>query len=116
MGALDGLPVVALAGGLRVHEARSPGVRLRGLMGAARLPPGSALRLAPCRSVHTFGMRFAIDLVWIDEAGAVTRVDRGVGARRARACRRARSVLETNAGEGQAFANALRPAGYTFAC
>jgi uncharacterized membrane protein (UPF0127 family) len=52
-------------------------------------------------------MRFALDLVWLDRDGRVVRVDRGVGPWRVRTCLRARSVVETRAGEGDGFAVAL---------
>jgi uncharacterized protein len=66
--------------------------RLTGLIG--RRDRDVALLLPRCRSVHTFGMRFALDLVWLDAAGTVVRIDRGVRPCRLRSCRRARSVLE----------------------
>jgi len=97
-----------LPGGIVVAEARSPAARLLGLAGLADLPPHVALRIAPCRSVHTAGMRFALDLVWLDGAGAVVRVDRGVPPWRARTCRRARAVLETRAGGADAVVAAAR--------
>ncbi len=71
--------------------------RLRGLA-LRREPPGHALLLPRTRAVHTFGMRFALDLYWLDAAGAVVRVDRDVPPRRLRACRRARAVIEMPAG------------------
>jgi uncharacterized protein len=71
--------------------------RLRGLLGH-RTPPPFALRLDPCRSVHTFGMRFALDLHWLDRDGIVVRVDRAVPPGRLRACRRARAVVEVPVG------------------
>jgi hypothetical protein len=42
--------------------------RLRGLMATAatKFPQGSGLWIVPCRGVHTFGMRFAIDVVYLD--------------------------------------------------
>ncbi|WP_438447743.1 DUF192 domain-containing protein [Gorillibacterium sp. sgz5001074] len=40
--------------------------RLRGLMGTAHLPPDSGLHLKPCRSVHTYFMRYAIDVLHLD--------------------------------------------------
>ena len=79
-------------------EARGWLGRLRGLIGRADWPPGVALRLAPCRSVHTFGMRFALDLVWLDAGGRVGRIDRGVRPWRVRACLGARAVLELRSG------------------
>jgi uncharacterized membrane protein (UPF0127 family) len=66
-----------------------------------------ALHLVPCRSVHTAGMRFALDLVWLDGDGGVVRVDRDVRPWRVRTCLGARSVVEARAGEGPAFARAL---------
>jgi uncharacterized protein len=59
-----------------------------------REPPAEGLLLPRTRSVHTFGMRFALDLHWLDAAGAVVRVDRAVPPRRLRTCLRARTVLE----------------------
>lgn len=87
--------------------ARSAAARRRGLARADPPPAGVALHLAPCRSVHTAGMRFALDLVWLDRQGHVVRVDRAVGAWRVRTCLRARSVVETRDGEGDRFAAAL---------
>jgi uncharacterized membrane protein (UPF0127 family) len=82
---------------LPIIVADTPVRRLRGLLGH-RVPPPFALRIAPCRSVHTFGMRFALDLHWLDASGAVVRVDRAVAPGRVRACRRARAVIEVPAG------------------
>jgi hypothetical protein len=97
------LPRRTLAGGLVVVEAATVAARLRGLAGLRDLPPHVGLQLAPCRSVHTFGMRFALDLVWLAADGTVVRVDRGVGPRRHRTALRARSVVETRAGAADAF-------------
>src|SRR4051812_50222062 len=72
-------PSITLAGGVRLVLATGWLARVRGLAGR-RAPPadGAALVLAPCRSVHTFGMRFGLDLVWLGRNGGVVRVDRGV--------------------------------------
>jgi uncharacterized membrane protein (UPF0127 family) len=86
-----------------IIEAHGPVARLIGLAGRRDLRAGVALHLPHCRSVHTFGMRFALDLVWLDRLGAVVRVDRAVPPCRVRACRAARSVLETRAGGADAF-------------
>ena len=59
-----------------------------------REPPADGLLLPRTRSVHTFGMRFALDLHWLGADGEVVRVDRAVPPRRLRTCLRARSVLE----------------------
>ena len=52
----------------QIIEARGFLTRLIGLAGRADLPPDTALHLPRCRSVHTFGMRFPLDLVWLDAA------------------------------------------------
>jgi uncharacterized membrane protein (UPF0127 family) len=75
---------------VRVAERLSE--RLRGLAFADA--PAHALLIPRCRSVHTFGMRYALDLYWLDADGDLVRHDAAVPSRRLRACRRARSVLE----------------------
>ena len=82
-----------------VVEAANRRQRARGLAFRAAPGPGVALHIPRCRSVHTFGMRFALDLVWLDAAGRPVRVDRDVAPRRLRTCRDARSVLECPAGQ-----------------
>ena len=55
-----------LATNLRVADTHWS--RFRGLMAtdAARFPQGSGLWIVPCRGVHSFGMRFAIDVVYLN--------------------------------------------------
>jgi uncharacterized membrane protein (UPF0127 family) len=90
------LPRVALAelDGVDVRRAGDPLARLLGLAGLRSLPRGSGLLLPRTRSVHTFGMRFALDLVWLDGDGRVVRIDRDVRPWRVRSCRAARSIVE----------------------
>jgi uncharacterized membrane protein (UPF0127 family) len=76
-----------------VLEARGLRARLLGLALLRDLPPGHGLLIPRCRSVHTFGMRFPLDLIWIGDDGAVLRVDR-VRPGRIRSCRAAAAVLE----------------------
>jgi uncharacterized membrane protein (UPF0127 family) len=80
-----------------IRRASTPLARLLGLAGL-RTPPHAGLLLPRTRAIHTFGMRFALDLIWLDASGAIVRVDRAVPPRRARACRRARAVVELPAG------------------
>jgi len=77
-----------------VRCARDPLARLLGLAGLRSLPPHVGLLLPRTRSVHTFGMRFALDLIWLDGEGRVIRMDRGVPPGRVRGCRAARAVVE----------------------
>jgi hypothetical protein len=99
----DGLPTTDYAGGLTVIEAQTHKSRRRGLAKLDALPVSHALHIPQTPSVHTFGMRFALDLIWLDKTGAIVRVDRDVPIRRMRFCARARSVIETVAGQGDAF-------------
>lgn len=48
--------------------------RFRGLQFRRELPIGEGLLIAPCRSIHTHWMRFAIDVVMIDVQGVVLKV------------------------------------------
>jgi uncharacterized protein len=87
-------PLPAALDALDVRCARGPLARLLGLAGLRTPPMGAALLLPRTRSVHTFGMRFALDLLWLDAARRLVRVDRAVPPGRLRACRMARSVVE----------------------
>ena len=53
--------------------------RRRGLLGRDGLEPGTGMLLRPCSSVHTFFMRFRIDVVFLDRDGRVLRVVQGMG-------------------------------------
>ena len=55
----------------RCGEARSFLARGRGLMGRPGLAPGEGLLIDPCSSVHSFFMRFPIDVVFADKANRV---------------------------------------------
>lgn len=50
--------------------------RLRGLMFRSRLAAGSGLLLAPCNSVHMLFMRFAIDVIYLDENFCIKKIVR----------------------------------------
>jgi uncharacterized membrane protein (UPF0127 family) len=78
------------------HVARGFRERLIGL-GWSRTPRAVALLLPRCRSVHTFGMRYPLDLYWLDGRGEIVRVDRGVRPCRVVRCPGARSVVEVPA-------------------
>jgi uncharacterized membrane protein (UPF0127 family) len=92
-----------LPGGLRVAEAVRWNARRRGLAGLGAIGPDEGLHIRATRSVHTMGMRFALDLLWLGAAGELVRVDRAVPPRRVRTCLRARSVVEVAAGRADAF-------------
>ena len=103
---LDALPGRDLPGGLRVAEAHTRAARLKGLAKLDALPASLALHIPKCWSVHTFTMRFPLDLIWLARDGSVVRIDEHVPPRRVRTCVRARSVVECNAGAARAFLDA----------
>ena len=82
-----------------VHAAIRFGQRLRGLIGHRRLDAGAGLLLDPGGSVHTFGMRFPIDVVFLDRHRYVLDARSIVLPNRmCWAPRRTRSTLELCAG------------------
>lgn len=89
-----GAPVVD-----RITRARTISARLVGLLANSGLPPGRGLHISPCRAVHTWGMRFDLDLVFLDREEVVVRICRDVPPWRiAWGGPRARSVVEIAAG------------------
>jgi uncharacterized membrane protein (UPF0127 family) len=87
-----------------VEVARTRGERRRGLLGRTGLPAGAALVLTPCNAIHTIGMRFAIDVVFIDRKGRVRKIVRSLPPWRMAMAPLASATIELSAGE-------LRPDG-----
>jgi uncharacterized membrane protein (UPF0127 family) len=88
--------------------------RLRGLMctDAANFSAGKALWIVPCRGVHTFAMRFPIDVLYLDGEKIVVHVEKNLMPWRMAPVRmRATSVLElppnTLAGTGTTVGDEL---------
>jgi uncharacterized membrane protein (UPF0127 family) len=93
------LPVATVLG-REVCLAKDWRARLLGLAHLDRDRAGTGLLIPRCSSVHTFGMRFALDLYFLDEHGEVVAVRLAVPPRRLAFCRRASAVLELPAREG----------------
>lgn len=72
--------------------------RRTGLLKHERLNPGDGLWIVPCESVHTFFMKFPIDLVYLDKKRKVRKVRHRVPAWRLSVCLSAHSILELPAG------------------
>ncbi len=81
-------------GGLTVPVAVGLRARLLGLAGLERDEAGPGLLIPSCSSVHTFGMRFELDLVFLDRDGVVVATRTGVPPRRFASSRAADAVLE----------------------
>src|ERR1700741_1012053 len=80
------------------EKANTSAKRRTGLLKHERLDPGDGLWIVPCESVHTFFMKFPIDLVYLDRKHKVKKVRHAVPAWRMSACLTAHSVLELPAG------------------
>jgi uncharacterized protein len=84
--------------GDKVAEASTAATRRKGLLGRDGLAPGEGLWIVPCESVHTFFMRFPIDLIYMSRDLKVKKVRHAVGPWRLSACLTAHSLIELPAG------------------
>jgi uncharacterized membrane protein (UPF0127 family) len=84
-----------------VEVADTSEKRRVGLLKHERLEPGDGLWIVPCESVHTFFMKFPIDLVYLDKKKKVRKVRHAVPAWRLSACLSAHSILELPAGTAE---------------
>lgn len=78
----------------RMEVADSSPKRNKGLLGRSRLAPGEGLWIIPCEAVHTIGMKFPIDLVYLDGKNRIKKLCAEVPPWRLSACLSAHSVLE----------------------
>jgi uncharacterized protein len=78
--------------------AKSPWLRMKGLLGRADLPQGEGILLSPASSIHMAFMRFPIDAVFLARDLTVLKVVRDLAPWRMASRRRAHSVLELPAG------------------
>jgi hypothetical protein len=81
-----------------VELADHSAARRKGLLGRDSLSAGEGLWILPCQAVHTAGMRFPIDLVYLDRDLRVRKIRSNVYPWRLSACGSAHSVLELAAG------------------
>jgi len=78
--------------------ANTSGKRRTGLLKHTSLPKGEGLWIAPCEAVHSFWMKFAIDVLYLNKKKKVLKVRKNMVPWRLSACLRAHSVLELPAG------------------
>ena len=72
--------------------------RLRGLLAQPPIARDEAMWIEPCAAIHTFGMRYAIDVVFVDREDRVLRIFRAVPPGRVRVVPFARAAVELAAG------------------
>lgn len=89
---------VVLLPGLTVAVASGFWQRLVGLLGRRDLAPDAGLLLVPCNNIHTAFMRFAIDAVFVNDAGTVLAIVPQLRPFRVAAVRRAHACLELSSG------------------
>jgi len=72
--------------------------RRTGLLKHTHLAAGEGLWIVPCEAVHTFGMKFPIDVLYLSKQKKVLKIRDNMVKRRMSICLRAHSVLELPAG------------------
>jgi len=72
--------------------------RRTGLLKHKEFLPGQGLWIVPCEAVHTIGMKFEIDVVYLSKARKVLKIRPSMPKWRFSACLRAHSVLELPGG------------------
>src|SRR3981081_2311062 len=82
----------------RADIADTSAKRRTGLLKHTGLKPGEGLWIAPTEAVHTVGMKFAIDVLFLDKKKRVLKIRRDMGKWKMAICLRAHSVLELRAG------------------
>lgn len=85
---------------LTIYSAQTFYQRFRGLLGRRELQQDEALHIQPCSDVHTFGMKYDLDIVFLDAVGSVLKID-SLKPNRWSCCKGAKSVLEFKSGCAQ---------------
>jgi len=84
--------------GNNVEVACDSANRRKGLLGRDHLSLGEGLWIIPCESIHTFGMQFPIDLIYLDREQRVKKIRSNVLPWRLSVCLSAHSVIELPGG------------------
>lgn len=85
----------------RIEIACTVRSRLRGLLGRDSF--NAALLIVPCRDIHTYGMRKAIDVAFVSKEGLALKVVRGLTPRKRVRCKGSAAVIERFAIDGDWF-------------
>ncbi len=82
----------------RVRVAGSSTERRKGLLGISKMDRETGLWICPCEAIHTFGMKMAIDVIFLDREYRVKKIRQQMGPNRISFCVTASSVVELPAG------------------
>lgn len=80
------------------ETARSFGARLKGLLMTETLHGGQGLLIKPCNSIHTIGMSYSIDILFVNSRDRVIKVAANIKPYRAVTCMHSAYVVELPAG------------------
>ena len=86
--------LIASSAGLAVNFM----TRLIGLLGTKKLDKGKALVIRPCSSIHTIGMKYAIDVVFLDKQNKIVKIINDMPAGKFSLCSGSSYVIELPAG------------------
>jgi uncharacterized membrane protein (UPF0127 family) len=86
----------------RLLPAFDSETRRKGLLAHQSLPAGAAMIIAPTNAIHTFFMKFAIDVLFVDTGGVVVKARPNLVPWRMSGAWRAHAVIELAAGSLQA--------------
>ena len=81
-----------------MEVANTDSKRRKGLLGRDDLSAGGGMWICPCEAVHTFWMRFPIDLVYLDRKYQIRKIKSEVRPWRLSGCLSAHSVIELPSG------------------
>jgi len=90
-----------------VEVADTSRKRRKGLLGRTSLSEGEGLWITPCEAIHTIGMKFPIDVLFLGRDRKVIKLKEAVPPGRIAVCLRAHSVLELPAGTAAATSTAV---------
>jgi len=84
----------------KAEIAKTYGSRLKGLLGRTGLPKGEGLVITPCNSIHTIGMKFPIDVAFVDKNDTVVYIMENIPkGKLSPVIKKAKYVIEARAGE-----------------
>ena len=86
----------------RIHSANDSPARRRGLLGVSDLDGDAGLWINPCEAVHTFGMQYSLDVLFLDVGLRIKKIAVHLKPNRIALCLTARSVLELKGGTAAA--------------
>jgi uncharacterized protein len=78
-------------------------LRARGLLGRPKLSPTEGLLITPCNSIHTFGMKYALDIIYLSKSMRVIKIVENVHPLKINYYFKSHSVLELTAGAARNF-------------